>query len=166
MDGSARRTQRIPLNRFSVAREAVWRRHRQKLARRTGRCRITNHHPGTEDRTSPAAILPVLFDGIEQLPGPRYLHIGTLRHGISRLVSGPTRGLGAPYRETYPHLGSCLQVSELGDAVVLLKPSVEANEGEWQAYFFANWIPGARVYKSFGAFMRNELEQFCEWRNR
>jgi len=70
------------------------------------------------------------------------------------------------YRDTYPHLGSCLQVSEVGDAVILLNPSVEANEGEWQAYFFANWIPGARAYKSFGDFMRNELEQFCEWRNR
>ena len=71
------------------------------------------------------------------------------------------------YRDTYPHLNSCLQVSATGDgAVILLNPKVKSTEGEWQTYFFANWIPGATVHDSFGEFMRNELEQCCEWRNR
>ena len=71
------------------------------------------------------------------------------------------------YRETYPHLGSCLQVSAARDgAVILLNHNGKANDGEWETYFFANWIPGARVHSSFGEFMRNELEQGCEWRNR
>jgi hypothetical protein len=51
-------------------------------------------------------------------------------------------------------------------AVILLNPRVKSTEGEWQTYFFANWIPGATVHDSFGEFMRNELEQCCEWRNR
>jgi hypothetical protein len=49
---------------------------------------------------------------------------------------------------------------------MLLNPRVKASNGEWQTYFFANWIPGATVHTTFGEFMRNELEQCCEWRNR
>jgi hypothetical protein len=42
------------------------------------------------------------------------------------------------FRDTYPHLDSCLQVSAVGDrAVILLNPNVGP---EWQTYFFANWI--------------------------
>jgi HEAT repeat protein len=71
------------------------------------------------------------------------------------------------YRDTYPKLGSCLQVSEAGDsAVVLLNPGVIAPDGEWQTYFFANWIPGAKTYGSFREFMEDELNSRCEWRNR
>ena len=71
------------------------------------------------------------------------------------------------YRDTYPHLNSCLQVSATWDgAVILLNPNVKSTEGEWQTYFFASWIPGAIAHDSFGEFMRDELEQCCEWRNR
>ncbi len=71
------------------------------------------------------------------------------------------------YRDTYPNLGSCLQVSDAGDsAVILLNPDVTAPDGEWQTYFFANWIPGARTYSSFREFMEDELNSRCEWRNR
>src|SRR5262249_17846132 len=70
------------------------------------------------------------------------------------------------YRDTYPHFGSCLQVSAVGDgAVILLNPKVKTNNGEWQTYFLANWMAGARAHVSFGEFMRNEIEQCCEWRN-
>jgi HEAT repeat protein len=71
------------------------------------------------------------------------------------------------YRDTYPNLGSCLQVSDAGDsAVVLLNPEGIAADGEWQTYFFANWIPGARTYGSFRELMEDELNSRCEWRNR
>jgi hypothetical protein len=71
------------------------------------------------------------------------------------------------YRDTYPNLGSCLQVSDVGDgAVVLLYPDVIAPDGEWQTYFFANWIPGARTFDSFREFVEDELNSRCEWRNR
>lgn len=73
----------------------------------------------------------------------------------------------AAYRDTYPDLGACLQVSAVGDAaVVLLNPGVVAADGEWQTYFFANWVPGAREYRSFQEFMESEIDNLCEWRDR
>ncbi len=69
------------------------------------------------------------------------------------------------YRDTYPALGACLQVSAVGDAaVILLNPRVVDESGEWETYFFANWIPGARRYRSLHAFLEGELDQMCEWR--
>jgi hypothetical protein len=71
------------------------------------------------------------------------------------------------YHQTYPNLGSCLQISAAGDAaVILLNPEVTASDGEWQVYFFANWIPGARTYASFRAYMEHEVVDGSEWRNR
>jgi hypothetical protein len=69
------------------------------------------------------------------------------------------------YRETYPNLGSTLQVSAVGDAaVVLLNPAVVTEDGEWETYFFSNWNPGARPHPSFRAFMEAELETMCQWK--
>jgi cell wall assembly regulator SMI1 len=57
------------------------------------------------------------------------------------------------------YLSSCLQISEEGDsAVVLLNPEVVNDEGEWEAWFFANWNPGATRYPSFRAYVESELE--------
>jgi len=70
------------------------------------------------------------------------------------------------YRETYPNLASCLQISEVGDsAVVLLNPGAVSPDGEWQTHFFANWNPGARGHRSFREFMEEELNGGCEWRH-
>lgn len=57
------------------------------------------------------------------------------------------------------YLSSCLQISEEGDsAVVLLNPEVVNGEGEWEAWFFANWRPGATRYPSFRAYVESELK--------
>jgi cell wall assembly regulator SMI1 len=57
------------------------------------------------------------------------------------------------------YLSSCLQISDVGDsAVVLLNPEVVNCEGEWEAWFFANWKPGATRYSSFRAYVESELE--------
>jgi len=70
------------------------------------------------------------------------------------------------YRQLYPDLGECLQVSAVGDdAVLLLNPNIVDADGEWAAYFFANWIPGARQYASFRDWLRDEVDSLCEWRN-
>ena len=62
------------------------------------------------------------------------------------------------------YLWSCLQISDEGDsAVVLLNPEVTTDDGEWEAWFFANWLPGARRYRSFEAFMVNELAEAKRW---
>ena len=55
------------------------------------------------------------------------------------------------------YLQTALQISEEGDsAVVLLNPKVMTPEGEWETWFFANWLPGARRYRSFAEWLAAE----------
>lgn len=57
------------------------------------------------------------------------------------------------------YLWSCLQISEECDgAVVLLDPEVVSPEGEWEAWFFANWVPGVERYRSFRDYLERELK--------
>jgi len=59
------------------------------------------------------------------------------------------------------HLAQTLCISEMGDsAVLLLNPMVVWPDGEWEAWFFANWIPGAVRYRSFAEWMRHEAAEF------
>jgi HEAT repeat protein len=51
------------------------------------------------------------------------------------------------------HLFAMLQVSNVDDGVMLLNPLVVTPDGEWEAWFFANWIPGAYRYASFAHMM-------------
>ena len=53
-------------------------------------------------------------------------------------------------------LAGCLQVSDeelAGDAVYLLDPTQVGEDGEWEAYFLANWVPGVDRYPSFFGLM-------------
>lgn len=62
------------------------------------------------------------------------------------------------------YLSSCLQISDVGDsAVVLLNPEVVTQKGEWEAWFFANWLPGAERYRSFREYMERELKRAHEF---
>ncbi len=66
-----------------------------------------------------------------------------------------------------PHLKETLQISEVGDAAVyLLNPQVVSKDGEWEAWFFANWLPGVRRYRSFLEMMQAEFHQLAgiEWK--
>jgi hypothetical protein len=55
------------------------------------------------------------------------------------------------------YLQTALQISDVGDsAVVLLNPKVVTPEGEWETWFFANWLPGAIRYRSFGEWLAAE----------
>lgn len=48
-----------------------------------------------------------------------------------------------------------------GDSMIyLLNPLVVAADGEWEAWRFANWIPGAERFPSFELLMRAEHELF------
>lgn len=59
------------------------------------------------------------------------------------------------------HLQSALEISDIGDsAILLLNPEVVNEEGEWEAWLFANWLPGARRYRSFRELMQGEHESF------
>lgn len=62
-------------------------------------------------------------------------------------------------------LQSTLLISDVGDsAVYLLNPEVETDDGEWEAWFFANWSPGATRYRSFWDLMQHERQSFVELR--
>jgi len=52
------------------------------------------------------------------------------------------------------YLQTALQISnEVDGAVLLLNPKVVTAEGEWETWFFANWLPGAQRYRSFAEWL-------------
>ncbi|MEP6672109.1 MAG: hypothetical protein ABJF10_23300 [Chthoniobacter sp.] len=58
------------------------------------------------------------------------------------------------FREEY--LQTALEISDRGDdAILLLNPKTKTPEGEWEAWMFANWFPGARRYRSFRELMED-----------
>ena len=74
---------------------------------------------------------------------------------------GASGGTGEP---EYPgsfeqYLPTALQVSAVehaGSAVYLLNPRVVDADGEWEAFYFAHWVPGVDRYPSFRALMEAE----------
>ncbi|HEX5504454.1 MAG TPA: SMI1/KNR4 family protein [Thermomicrobiales bacterium] len=58
-------------------------------------------------------------------------------------------------------LQAALEISDVGDsAILLLNPRVVTPDGEWEAWFFANWLPGATRHPSFRALMADEQASF------
>jgi hypothetical protein len=47
-----------------------------------------------------------------------------------------------------------------GTARYLLNPKVVFENGEWEAWFYAHWLPGARRYRSFWEMMQDEYKTF------
>ena len=63
------------------------------------------------------------------------------------------------FRQEY--LETALQISEEGDgSVYLLNPKIINEEGEWEAWYFADWFPGAVRYPSFQDLMIGMYKQF------
>ncbi len=63
------------------------------------------------------------------------------------------------------YLQTALQISDKGDsAIYLLNPQVVTEDGEWEAWFFGDWLPGADRYRSFREMMEVEYENFLELR--
>ena len=59
------------------------------------------------------------------------------------------------------YLPTALEISDVGDACIyLLNPKVVTEEGEWEAWFFANWLPGAARYRSFQELMEAQYRDF------
>ncbi|GAA4346563.1 hypothetical protein GCM10023185_01000 [Hymenobacter saemangeumensis] len=60
------------------------------------------------------------------------------------------------------YMRSCLMISDWGDAGFLaLNPAVQHN-GEWEAWHFATWHPGAERYHSFAELMMDTLQVYRE----
>jgi hypothetical protein len=56
------------------------------------------------------------------------------------------------------YLQTTLQIGDVSDgAVFLLNPEAQTPDGEWEAWIFANWFPGARRYPTFGDLMESVL---------
>jgi hypothetical protein len=52
-----------------------------------------------------------------------------------------------------------LAVSDIGDgAILLLNPAVRAPDGEWENWFFADWLPGAQGFDSFQEMLHDQYE--------
>ena len=64
------------------------------------------------------------------------------------------------------YLQTALEISSKGDAAIyLLNPQVLTPEGEWEAWFFCDWLPGADLYGSFLEMMQAEYENFLDLRD-
>jgi hypothetical protein len=57
-------------------------------------------------------------------------------------------------------LSTAIEVSDVADGVLLLNPRVRSDDGEWEAWFFAAWLPGATRYRSFWELMHGERERY------
>jgi hypothetical protein len=59
------------------------------------------------------------------------------------------------------YLRTALEISTRGDsAVYLLNPRVIGVDGEWEAWLFANWLPGATRFRSFREMMESHYGEF------
>jgi hypothetical protein len=73
-------------------------------------------------------------------------------------VYGPEQN-SCKFRDEYWR--ATLAISGIGDsAIYLLNPLVVTADGEWEAWCFANWFPGARRHRTFWELMQHELESF------
>lgn len=65
-------------------------------------------------------------------------------------------------------LPGALQISAeeiSGTAMYLLNPAVVNDAGEWEAFYFAHWVPGAERFPSFADLMQREYETFLYIKN-
>ena len=62
------------------------------------------------------------------------------------------------------HMACLVQISDVDDGVYLLNPAAVTPDGEWEAWFFANWVPGPRRFPSFAHMMLSEYRSFAAWR--
>ena len=58
------------------------------------------------------------------------------------------------------YLQKALEISDNGDGVYLLNPETVDSGGEWEAWFFANWLPGADRYRSFWEMMQSQYQSW------
>ncbi|MEM9903726.1 MAG: SMI1/KNR4 family protein [Cyanobacteria bacterium P01_D01_bin.44] len=71
-----------------------------------------------------------------------------------------------PSKIRIDYLETALEISNRGEsAVYLLNPEVISEDGEWEAWFFGDWLPGADRYRSFQDMMQAEYQNFLELRD-
>ncbi|NJR64372.1 MAG: SMI1/KNR4 family protein [Leptolyngbyaceae cyanobacterium CRU_2_3] len=61
------------------------------------------------------------------------------------------------------YLKTALEISEKSNSTIyLLNPQVISADGEWEAWFLGDWLPGADRYQSFREMMQAEYRNFLE----
>ena len=97
---------------------------------------------------------PDEWDGPHSVPDAEYFNYGTMPYG---------QGQG---NERLEYLPSMLEISDYGDsAILLLNPEIVTADGEWEAWEFANWKPGATRYRSFWEMMQALHRIFIDLRS-
>lgn len=102
---------------------------------------------------------------VEEIDWFRVQHQGWIDAWTTGYTYDPFGRAAAPQRPPEPgeadyrHLAGTLAVSEAGDgAIFLLNPHVTTPDGEWEAWFFADWNPGATLYESFWEMLQAQVE--------
>ena len=87
--------------------------------------------------------------------------VAWLRDEDPALIETWSEGNSEP-TDTSP-LARTLAVSDEYDgARVLLNPLVSADDGEWEAWFFAHWVPGEQAHASFRALVEQTHDAFID----
>jgi len=61
------------------------------------------------------------------------------------------------------YLQTALEIDgDLNQGLLLLNPQIVSENGEWEAWFFANWLPGAHRYRSFYELMLDLHKRLLE----
>lgn len=110
-------------------------------------------------------VLPVSKVTWLQTYDPQLLDIWSPEHGDEPVADDPVEYFSYDGRPIFDqnHFRQSLVVAEPidGDSMIyVLNPLVVAQDGEWEAWRFANWIPGAERFPSFELLMRAEHELF------
>ncbi len=109
---------------------------------------------------------------------PTVLIVWTAATLVGRLFHGGLSGLSIPDDQYFTYgenqnvsavrlsyFFSTLQISDIGDnTVYLLNPRVVTEDGEWEAWLFAAWLPGAVRFPSFWHLMQSEFKTVTELR--
>ena len=89
------------------------------------------------------------YDNLPAIPDKEYLKYGREQDPVIFRVE---------------YLQTALEISDIGDsAIYLLNPKVVTKGGEWEAWFFANWLPGAVRYRSFQELLEAEYQKILEF---
>lgn len=93
----------------------------------------------------------MLQGGPIPIPDQEYFVYGDIQDSASLRVE---------YLQTALEIGG-----DPSQGLLLLNPQVTFNDGEWEAWFFAHWLPGARRYRSFRELMQERHKSFLDLRS-
>jgi hypothetical protein len=105
----------------------------------------------------PGVIVPRLLP-IEEVAWLRDVDSETIEIWTEGLSGSPESNADVPERR----LSAALRISAretVGSAIYLLDPQSVNAEGEWEAWYFAHWVPGVDRFPSFRALMQSELDK-------